>query len=364
MALMKNQKILVMGNWKMNPATLEEAKKRFQAIKRAASTHPSLDVVICPPFPYLASLANLAGAQNSSKNKAQIAVGAQDTSSNDIGSAQTGDVNASMIESVGAQYVIVGHSERRAMGDTSSIISKKIQQALKTQMKIVICFGEKERDAEGGYLEVVKSQLKDVLVNIGRKQFQQVILAYEPVWAVGRPSNEADSAYNVHQMVVYIRKCLREMFDATVSSMMPILYGGSANPNNAEDIIYNGEVDGLLVGRASWQADTFTALLNAINGDDKAAKNRNLKETLNKAKSNKQKMYNDRIQQKKKLMEERAKKAKKQAKKSAKKAAKTTAVTKKAKKPSKKSKTHGKTKRIKSRPGKKAQRSKPRKSKM
>ncbi len=345
---MANQ-ILIIGNWKMNPQTLDEAKKRFQSIKKTAAAHPSLDVVICPPFPYIGALAGLAAngavaSTGGSKSKGKIAIGAQDASLFDAGSAQTGDVGATMLESTGASYIILGHSERRAQGDTSSDISKKIQQALKTSMKIVICFGEKVRDADGGYLEIIKEQLKEVLAAVNRKQFQQIILAYEPVWAVGRPSNEADTSHDVHQMVIYIRKCLREMFDATISSMVPILYGGSANPANVEDMIFNGEVDGLLVGRASWQADTFSAMLNAINGGDKAKNKKNLKETLIMVKNNKQKRYNERIQEKKEWKRKNEKKAvketvKKAEKKTAKKAVKkvSTKHPKKASKFSKKS---------------------------
>jgi len=292
----KNQKkVVLVGNWKMNPTTLEEAQKRFGEMQKAALLHPKLKVVICPPFPFIAPLAA------ASKNKGGVAVGAQDISRFDQGTGHTGEVGPKMVESTGATYVIVGHSERRAMGDTGSTISQKIQQALKTNLNIIICIGEKVRDADGGYLEVIKTQLKEVLCNINRQQFRQITLAYEPVWAVGRPNNEADSPYDLHQMVVYIKKCLREMFDPTISSLMPILYGGSANPENAEDIIHNGAVDGLLIGRASWTSESFTAIFDAINGAAKANSTSVLKETLRKAKNNKKKLYNKRKEQKKSL---------------------------------------------------------------
>ncbi len=309
----KNQKILVVGNWKMNPGSLDEAKKRFQSIKKAAAQHPGSQVVVCPPFPFISALA---------QNKAETLVGAQDASIFEEGSQQTGEVGVKMLESAGAEYIILGHSERRAAGDTSTIISKKIQQALKTSMKIIVCFGEKERDSDGGYLEVIKAQLKDVLTGINRAQFSQIILAYEPVWAIGRTDNVAITSYDLHQMVVFVRKTLRDMFGDTIASMMPILYGGSANPQNGEDIMHNGEVNGLLVGRASWQADTFGALFNAINGGKEAKNRMNLAETLIKAKINKKKRYNERAEAAKKAWKNPAKKVAKTVKKVVKKSVK------------------------------------------
>lgn len=284
-----SKKVILVGNWKMNPSTMQDAQKRIVDIQKAAATHPSLKVIICPPFPFIAPLAWM--ANNGAKTKGVISIGAQDASIFENGTAHTGDVSALMSESAGAKYVILGHSERRAMGDTGQVISHKIQQALKTNMDVIICIGEKVRDADGGYLEVIKTQLKEVLMGINRQQFQRIILAYEPVWAIGSTSNQADSPYDLHQMVVYIRKCLREMFDPTISTLIPILYGGSANPGNAEDIICNGEVDGLLIGRASWTAESFSAIFDAIRGGDKALTTSALKETLRKAKSNRQKRY-------------------------------------------------------------------------
>ncbi len=320
--MQKAQKLLIVGNWKMNPVTIAEAKTRFQSIKKAAAAHPSLSVVVCPPFPFISALAAMVGgvsakknsSSNSNSNRKGVAVGAQDLSLFDDGSSQTGDVGAHMIESTGAGYVILGHSERRALGDTGQVISKKIQQALKTDMNIIVCFGEKERDADGGYLEVIKAQLREVVAGISKAQFQRIILAYEPVWAIGRTDNVALTSYDLHQMVIFVRKTLREMFGDVISTLIPILYGGSVTPENAEDIIHNGEVDGLLVGRASWQAASFSAIFNAINGGSKGTTKLALKETLRKAKQNKAEMYNKR-QQERVMVRKAAKPVKKAAKK-------------------------------------------------
>lgn len=252
----KNKKPLVIGNWKTNPATLDRAKSRFQSIKRSAMTHPGIDVVICPPFPYISTLTALATTPN-------IYIGAQDLSIYSEGS-KTGEVGGTMIASAGARYVIVGHSERRAMGETDSIVAEKIKQALKTDMQIVVCIGESDRDNDGVYLEVIKNQLKVALSGIERNQFANIVIAYEPVWAIGRKDNVAITSHDLHQMVIYIKKLLTEWWSDTIAIMVPILYGGSVTADNAQDILWNGMVDGLLVGRASWEVETFGPLFDAV----------------------------------------------------------------------------------------------------
>lgn len=258
----KNQKPLVVGNWKTNPATHSEARERFQAIKRASANHKSIDVVICPPFPYIFTLNSLSG-------NGRVGIGAQDLSIYGTGS-KTGEVSASMIETSGAKYVIIGHSERRAMGDTDAVVAAKITQALKTDMTIILCIGENERDVEGEYLNVIKKQLTEALHPVSRSQFGQIIIAYEPVWAIGRTDNVAITSHDLHQMVIFIKKYLKENYNETTASMMPILYGGSVTAENAQDILWNGEVQGLLVGRASFEAETFGALLSAVDSRQKA----------------------------------------------------------------------------------------------
>lgn len=266
----------------MNPATLAEAKKRFLHIRKSAQNYRNLDVVVCPPSPFIAPLAELG-----QKSRLKVGIGAQDISIFEAGSSKTGEVSVEMVNSSGANYIIIGHSERRALGDNGQTVSLKIREALKTKMNIIICVGEKERDADGGYLEVIKAQLSDALVNVGRSQFHQVIIAYEPVWAIGRKDNVAITSYDLHQMVVYIKKYLRESFGDTISSMTKILYGGSVTAENAEDIIWNGEVDGLLIGRASYEGGSFSDIFYAISKAEKSHGTKVLKKTLKKAKENK-----------------------------------------------------------------------------
>lgn len=282
--MIKKAKPLIVGNWKVNPKTLAEAKKIFTEIKKAASHYTNLDVVVCPPYPFLVTLAAAVGT-----GKKNIAVGSQDVSVFEVGLSRTGEVAAEMVASTGAKYAIVGHSERRALGETAESLRAKIQQVLKSNMQVIICIGEKERDQDGGYLEVIKAQLKEVLTGINRSDFQNIIIAYEPVWAIGRKDNVALTGYDLHQMVVYIRKYIKEIMGDTISSMMKILYGGSVTAENTEDIIINGEVDGLLVGRASWTSSAFKDVFNSVDNCLRTHSIKDLKKTLTKAKAQKRK---------------------------------------------------------------------------
>lgn len=270
----KNRKPLIVGNWKANPASYQEAKAYVATFKRFAPTHPGIDIVLCPPAPFVSGLAVYLGKvkeniKKSSKGSAAApkkgvtSIGAQDVSEKVVGS-HTGDVTSTMLESSGAEYVIIGHSERRAQGETDTLVATKVQQLLKTDMTAIICIGESVRDEQGEYLEFVRGQLIKALSPVARHQFSQIIIAYEPIWAIGRADNVAMGPHDVHQMALYIRKFFREQWGEAISTMVPILYGGSVNESNAHDILYKGEVDGLLVGRASFASDTFAALIKAI----------------------------------------------------------------------------------------------------
>lgn len=252
----KNKKPLIIGNWKMTPATLDAAKKRFQAIRRVALKHKKIEVAICPPAPFIVPLATMA-------KTGKISIGAQDVSVHTEGS-HTGEVGASMVETSGATMALIGHSERRAAGDTDAIVSSKITQVLKTDMTIVLCVGESVRDEHGEYLNYIKKQIKEGLTQLSRSQFSQVIIAYEPIWAIGRKDNIAITSHDLHQMVIYIKKFLRESWGETLASIVPILYGGSVTAENAHDVLWNGEVDGLLVGRASWEVESLESIFKAI----------------------------------------------------------------------------------------------------
>ncbi len=255
---------LVMGNWKLSPATLEEATIRVKDYIKLSKKYTKLTLAAAAPFVFVSELKK--------KAKSNCLIGGQDVSIN-LDGAFTGDVAASMLSSVGADFSIVGHSERRASGDTDANIAIKVKHIVNAGMRAVFCFGENERDEGGDYLNVVKTQLLAGVSKLEGTDILNVILAYEPVWAVGRKSNVAITPHDLHQMVIFIRKTLRERFSTGVADKVTILYGGSANPENAESILFEGEVDGFLVGRASWNKESMEGILKAVNGKKKVVMN-------------------------------------------------------------------------------------------
>jgi triosephosphate isomerase len=248
------KKKLIVGNWKMNPNTLLEAKRIYRSVRKVSSVLSGTDVVICPPFVYLGVFLN-------KKNDSPIGIGAQDAYFEEQG-AFTGEVSANMLKNLGVEYVIVGHSEKRKSGDTDEIISKKVEALLKMGIHPILCVGEKERDDHGVYLETLKNQIKNSLNKVSKKNISKLIVAYEPLWAIG--AKEAMSPSVVHEMALFVKKVLSDMYGHDEAVSTPVLYGGSVNFRNAGDIIVQGEVDGLLVGRESINSTGFVELLKAV----------------------------------------------------------------------------------------------------
>lgn len=263
---MKPKKILVIANWKMTPNTLVEAKTKMSIIKRFSEKMKLTETVICPPSTFIAPLAQMAGGV-----KGKVKIGSQDVSKFESG-AHTGEVSALMLKSTGVSYVIVGHSERRTMGEDATLVAQKLQKALAGGMTGVVCIGETERDSEAEYLSVIKSQLKDVLVYMSRQQFASLVIAYEPLWAVNNSRNTAITPHEIHQIVILIRKYLKDNWGESIASIVKIVYGGSVTPDNAQDLVHNGEVDGLLIGRASWQPEDLKSICQSLNIEKKKPK--------------------------------------------------------------------------------------------
>ncbi|MBI5816964.1 MAG: triose-phosphate isomerase [Candidatus Yonathbacteria bacterium] len=249
---MKKKKIIV-GNWKMAPLTLEEAKKTFTGIKKTASKLRNVDTVVCPPFVFATELANRISGKRCS-------VGGQNTFWKEEG-AYTGEVSSTQLYSLGARYVILGHSERRAMGETDEMVSKKADASLRAGLTAIICVGEQFRDQHGEYTKRIEEQLKQSLSGIQKKSLENIIIAYEPVWAIGAHAVRPASPEDVLEVSILIRKVLTNMFDRESSHVVPILYGGSVDEKNCERFMVEGGADGLLVGRASLNAKQFGEIL-------------------------------------------------------------------------------------------------------
>lgn len=255
-------KKLVIANWKMNPDSAKEAINLLTEITKNISDIKKTGIVVCAPFVYLPSFAKtLAGKEKLKKISEKIFLGAQNVSSEEKG-AFTGEISAGMLSDLGVKYVIMGHSERRAMGEDNLLINKKIKLALAFGLIPILCVGDKERDEHHGYFKVVKDQLEECLNGVKKDLIGRIVIAYEPVWALSTTLPRKDAtATDSREMSVFIRKILSDKFG--VKTKMPkIIYGGSVNDKNCEDFLTNGGVDGELVGAASLNAEKFLKIIN------------------------------------------------------------------------------------------------------
>lgn len=245
-------KKLIIGNWKMNPQSEKEAGILFKTIGQSIKAVKNVDVVVCVPFPFVSSIKQL-------KNK-KISLGAQNASSEAKG-AFTGEVSPLMLRDIGVHYVIVGHSERRAMGETDEIINKKLLAVLRAKLTPILCVGESVRTHDAFYLATVKEQLTLDLASVQKSQVKQIVIAYEPVWALSSTENRHDATpHDFEEMKIFIRKVLTDMFSPITASSVRIIYGGSANKDNAESFLSVG-ADGLLPGKASLDPKNFTKIV-------------------------------------------------------------------------------------------------------
>jgi triosephosphate isomerase len=192
-----------------------------------------------------------------------IQVAAQNMNQFDSG-AYTGEVSADMLKSVGVNTVILGHSERRAIfHETDAIIADKVTNALKHEMRVIFCFGEELKDRQNEqHFTVVENQLRDGLFHIANASWEHIVLAYEPVWAIG--TGETASPEQAQEMHAFIRETIRHTFGSEIADQVSILYGGSVKPDNAQEIFGKPDVDGGLIGGAALKADDFAAIVNAI----------------------------------------------------------------------------------------------------
>ena len=248
------RKKIVAGNWKMNN-DLPQTESLIASLQRRLP-ETEAEVMIAPSF------TNLFNAFETLR-QSKMEVIAQNMHFADSG-AYTGEVSAEMLKSIGITTVILGHSERRAyFAETDELLAKKVNNALKHGMRIIFCFGEELADRKSGnHFAVVESQLKNALFHLDGKAWQQLILAYEPVWAIG--TGETASPEQAQEMHYFIRETLSEKYGEQLAHSVSILYGGSVKPNNAEEIFSQPDVDGGLIGGASLNADDFMAIVKAV----------------------------------------------------------------------------------------------------
>ena len=169
-----------------------------------------------------------------------------------------------MVKNLGMEYVIVGHSERRALGEDDIIVSKKLNLVLNSKLNPILCVGEKERNEEGNFLLFISEQIKNSLQGVEKKYLKNLIIAYEPIWAIGKTAQDAMDSRGVHQMHLFIKKVLKDLFDEKIAEKVAIIYGGSVELENVEDLIKNGNIDGFLIGHESLDADKFCEILKLV----------------------------------------------------------------------------------------------------
>ena len=246
------RKTIVAGNWKMN-ASKETVNSLIEGILSGIN-EVSSEVIVCAPFPYLSQVESLI-------NNSKLMLGAQNLNINPAG-AFTGEVSADMIKDFGAQHVIVGHSERRSLyGETNAIVAEKTKTAIDAGLTPLLCVGESLEDRESGNTEaIVEEQINAVIDLIGIEAFDQVIIAYEPVWAIGTGLTASpEQAQTVH---LFIRNLLANSSEK-IAKRTPILYGGSMNAGNAADLISCTDIDGGLIGGAALKAEDFLQICKA-----------------------------------------------------------------------------------------------------
>ena len=244
---------LVMGNWKMNGSLLAN-KALIEALEATAEECKAIDVTVCPSFIYLAQVTELCSSTS-------IHVGAQNMCDQDKG-AFTGEVSADMLRDFEIGFVLVGHSERRAIyGESDALVAAKVNKALDTGIVPVLCVGETLEERQSGEMQaVIESQVRAVLDSASISAFAQIVIAYEPVWAIG--TGETATPEQAQEVHAFIRNLLAEQ-DAEIASRTTILYGGSVNAGNAAELFAMADVDGGLVGGASLKAADFSAICQA-----------------------------------------------------------------------------------------------------
>ena len=248
----------------MAPLTMNEAKVTFGAIKKTAGGLRNVQTVICPPNIYINELKKTVSGH-------RCVVGAQNSFWSEE-PASTGEVSPKMLNNLGVGYVILGHSERRALGETDEIVSMKVKACLKEGLTVVLCVGESKRDEHGEYTKFIKNELIASLAGISKKNLKNIIVAYEPIWAIGKKAKRAASPEDALEVSILIKKILTDSFGKEAAMKTPILYGGSANPKNSESFLTDGGADGLLVGRASLDAKKFSEMLKIANSVKQSAR--------------------------------------------------------------------------------------------
>lgn len=243
---------LVVANWKMNPSTGKAAAQLFAAAKEAVEKAKGVTVVVAPPVIYLREV--IGGYRGK-----RITFAVQDARP-ESGGAHTGEISIAQAKDAGVSWVIVGHAEKRAEGESDASVGERVVAVLAARLTPIVCVGERERHPSGDHFTFIKNQLLAAFSDVPAAKASKVVIAYEPVWAIGAPQPMHPDL--MHEMAIFIRKTLADIYSKPVAG--PVLYGGAIDADTAPVMLKQGYIDGLLVGRASSDAEAFKKLVRAV----------------------------------------------------------------------------------------------------
>ena len=249
---LKNQ-IVVAGNWKLNPTTLKASKQLLANIRKGLSRRIwGPDIIVAPPLLFITELAKIADGK-------KLKLAAQTVFFENSG-AHTGEVSMPMLKSIGVKTVIIGHSERRARTESDEDVNRATLATIKAGGTAIVCVGERRRDRDGNYLALIENQVRLALTDVPVTKLRQVIIAYEPIWAIG--TGNTATPEDAYEMKIFIKKVLSDLYKRSAGAKVRVLYGGSVKADNAEALLSEGRVDGFLIGGASLKAKEFLTIIN------------------------------------------------------------------------------------------------------
>lgn len=258
----RTKKRLIAGNWKMYVESPEEARQFALALRRRARGLAGVDIFLAPPFPFIQEVARVL-------ESSPVRVGAQAIAPYSE-PAHTGSVSGAMLKGAGASFVIVGHSERRlptgqagAAGETNDMVRAQLEQAAALGLTAILCVGEREREADGEHFAFIEAQISSALEGLPPAAVKKLIVAYEPVWAIGKSAADAMKPAELEQMVIFVRKMLADTIGRSAALRTRVLYGGSVEPANAAQLLEESGVNGFLVGHASADVESFVEIIHS-----------------------------------------------------------------------------------------------------
>lgn len=250
---MQISKSLIIGNWKLHPSNLTEATSLAQSVAKLYKHHEAKTIAIAPSFVHLTEV-------HKKLSRSKVFLAAQSVSTEPLGPF-TGEISAAQLKDVGVEYVIIGHSERRALGESNEQVQKKMLLTLKHKMIPVVCVGESQRDTQGTFYSFIEEQLRSITAVLNATQVKKIVIAYEPIWAIG--TGKTATAEDVKEMQLFIFSVLAKIYDRPTANKVTLLYGGSVKPDNAALLHKDGGMDGFLVGGASLKAEDFIQIIKA-----------------------------------------------------------------------------------------------------